>query len=366
MPACMVSIGDMAEQTNEQFHAERASKGGAARMRKLSRAERQALASQAAKARWTKTDEKRLTDLASMQVSRANDEQKELPTAKYPGVLNIAGTEIPVYVLSDGQRVIARVAATEVLSGIKRGGDLESYIKANSLKGFIDKDSIISRLVSFRLSDVAMLDQDSKGLPSDLFIEICQGYVAALQASDNPDSGVVLTERQNEIAIRASMFLSACAKVGLDALIDEATGYQHLRPDDALAIKLKLYLEEEMRKWEKTFPDQLWEQFGRLTNWKGRLHQRPKYWGQLVMKLIYEYLDPDVAQWLRDNAPKPMRGQNYHQWLSSQYGLRKLIEHIWKVVGIASTCSDIDELKTKMEELYGKKPGFQFELRLKA
>lgn len=53
-----------------------------------------------------------------------------------------------------------------------------------------------------------------------------------------------------------------------------------------------------------------------------------------------------------------------HQSLSSQYGLKKLVEHIWKVVGIASTCSDIDELKKKMEELYGKKPGFQFELKL--
>ncbi len=58
------------------------------------------------------------------------------------------------------------------------------------------------------------------------------------------------------------------------------------------------------------------------------------------MELIYEYLDPDVAEWLRENAPKPKHGQNYHQWLTSQYGLKKLIEHIWKVVGIASTCDE--------------------------
>ncbi len=80
-----------------------------------------------------------------------------------------------------------------------------------------------------------------------------------------------------------------------------------------------------MRKWDKTFPDELWVQFGRLTNWKGSLHQRPKYWGHLVMDLIYEYLDADVAQWLKVNAPKPMHGQNYHQWLSEQYGLKKLV-----------------------------------------
>ena len=78
----------------------------------------------------------------------------------------------------------------------------------------------------------------------------------------------------------------------------------------------------------------------------------------------YEYLDPDVAQWLRDNAPTPSRGQNYHQWLSEQYGLRKLIEHIWKVIGIASTCGTVDELRHNLERLYGTKKGFQFRFKL--
>ena len=40
--------------------------------------------------------------------------------------------------------------------------------------------------------------------------------------------------------------------------------------------------------------------------------QRPKYWGKLVLELVYEYLDPDVAQWLKENAPAPRHGQNYH------------------------------------------------------
>ena len=84
------------------------------------------------------------------------------------------------------------------------------------------------------------------------------------------------------------------------------------------------------------------------------------------MELIYEYLDPDVAQWLRDNAPKPMHGKNYFLWLSEQYGLKKLVEHIWKVIGVASACCDMDELRNKMQEIYGKKPGFQFQLKLVA
>jgi hypothetical protein len=45
------------------------------------------------------------------------------------------------------------------------------------------------------------------------------------------------------------------------------------------------------------------------------------------------------------------------------YGLRKLVEHIWKVIGIASTCKDMGELKSHMEELQGKRSGFQFQFR---
>jgi hypothetical protein len=119
-----------------------------------------------------------------------------------------------------------------------------------------------------------------------------------------------------------------------------------------------------MRKWEKTFPDELWTQFGRLTGWAKPAHQRPKYWGRLVFELIYKYLDPDVAQWLQDNAPKPVHGQNYHQWLSSQFGLQRLIEHVWKLIGVASTCSTMDELRYKMKELYGDRKPFQYRLQL--
>jgi len=191
---------------------------------------------------------------------------------------------------------------------------------------------------------------------ADVLIEVCQGFVAALEASSRSDSGVDLTPRQVEIALRASMFLSACAKVGLDSLIDEATGYQYERAEDALEVKLRAYLETEMRKWEKTFPDELWVEFGRLTGWSKSVTQRPKYWGKLVIELVYEYLDRDVTKWLKENAPKPRHGQNYHQWLTSQYGLDKLVQHIYKLIGVAATCQTMTELRDKMAEIHGKQP----------
>jgi hypothetical protein len=72
------------------------------------------------------------------------------------------------------------------------------------------------------------------------------------------------------------------------------------------------------------------------------------------MELVYEYLDKDVAKWLKENMPSPKHGQNYHQWLSGQYGLKKLVEHIWVLIGVARTCDTMVELRQKMAELNGR------------
>ncbi|MBI1374192.1 MAG: hypothetical protein GC159_15855 [Phycisphaera sp.] len=324
------------------------SKGGNARAKKLSPERRSEIAKKANMARWAK---RRVENAAENNLPDG-----ELPEAAYKGFLRVMGVEVPCYVLNTGQRVIGRTSATEMLTGIKGGGALEKYIGVSSLKPFINKDLVLEQMIGFRLPEVEGLDRDVKGLPADAFIDICRGFVAAMEASNDPGSKIKLTQRQTEMALNASVFLAACAKVGLDALIDEATGYQYERAEDALEVKLRAYLTDEMRKWEKTFPDELWREFARLTNWKGTVTQRPKYWGKLVMELVYEYLDKDVADWLRENAPRPRKGQNYHQWLSDQYGLKKLVEHIWKLIGVASTCESMSELKQRMAELYGRVP----------
>lgn len=321
--------------------AEIASKGGAARAKKLSKKEKSEIGKKGALARWSKT---------VPMVTPG-----ELPVAEYRGYLGLMGLEVPCYVLKDRQRVIGRTSFAETLTGIKGGGSLEKYLGVSALKPFIKLDLVLERMIEFRLPEVEGLERQVKGLPADLVIDICRGFVAALDAADRPGTEHPLTERQREIAAKAAMFLAACAKVGLDALIDEATGYQYERAEDALQVKIRAYLEEEMRPWEPTFPDDLWIQFARLTKWHS-ITKRPKYWGKLVMELVYEYLDPDVAKWLKENAPAPRHGQNYHQWLSSQYGLKKLVEHIWKLVGVASTCQTMMQLRRRMAEIHGKVP----------
>jgi hypothetical protein len=269
----------------------------------------------------------------------------KLPEAKWMGSLVIGDAELPVYVLDDGRRVISRTGATGVLTNNKGGGNLESYLGVEALKEYRPTDV---SMIEFVIQGV--VNKTVMGFEAETFLDIAQSYVKALAAN------ALKTDRQKEIATNCSMFLAACAKVGLIALIDEATGYQYSRAQDALQVKLRAFLEKEMRPWEKTFPDELWIEFARLTRWKGSVTQRPKYWGKLVMELVYEYLDEDVANWLKNNAPAPRGNLSYHRWPTSQFGLRKLMEHNWMLIGMARSCQSMRELRDRMAMQFGREP----------
>jgi hypothetical protein len=270
----------------------------------------------------------------------------ESPFAKYKGELSLGGASVDCYVLDTKERVVSLRATLKAIAE-REGGNLGDYIGVSSLKNFINKELILSETIEFSIPGTPL---KGCGIPAERFLDICQAYVEAFSA------GALTTDRQKEIAIKCSILLASCAKIGLIALIDEATGYQYERERNALQVKLRAFIADELRAWEKTFPDELWEEFGRLTNWQGPLRHRPKWWGKLVLELIYDALDPDIAEHLKTNKPKPRFGQNYHQWLTEDIGLKSLISHIHQVIGIAKTCNSMSDLKKKIAHHYKKEP----------
>lgn len=268
------------------------------------------------------------------------------PFAKWKGKIELAGTELDCYVLDNQQRVISLSATVKAIAEAD-SGDLVKFIGVSSLVNFINKEVILDGLIDFSIPGTQF---KGKGLTTEHFELICRGYVQALYEDKD---GSKLTPRQREIAIKCAVLTSGLTRTGLDALVDEATGYQYERAEDALQIKLRAFIAEELRAWEKTFPDELWEEFGRLTNWSTPLKNRPKWWGKLVIELIYDTLDPDVAIYLKDN--RPPEGVHWHRQLSEDLGVRQLVSRCYEVIGMAKTCNNIHELRQKVSEHYGKK-----------
>lgn len=303
-------------------------KGGRARAEKLPAERRKAIAKAAADKRWA---------------AKVEPEKLNGPLfAKHIGMLDLGGNELDVYVLSNEERVISLNKVVKAISG-KEGGNLGEYLGVSALNGFIDKDLILGESYEFEIGGTQFR---GRGITAENFLKMCQGYVAALQ------KGALSTARQREIAVQCSIILGSCAKIGLIALIDEATGYQYERAEDALQVKLRAFIADELRDWEKTFPDELWEEFGRLTNWQGPLHSRPKWWGKLVTELIYDTLDPDVSRYLKNN--KPPAGVKWFQQLTETYGARKLVSRCYEIIGMSKSCTTMGELRASVAQHYGK------------
>lgn len=266
----------------------------------------------------------------------------ESPYAQWPGTIDLGGDNIDCYVLDTGERVLALRSAIRAISGAD-SGNLGNYIGVAALKPFINSDLVLGELVEFSIPGTQF---KGNGLSTGNFEKILRAYVRALYEKAE------LTDRQREIAVKCAVISAGLIRLGLDALVDEATGYQYERAEDALQVKLRAFIAEELRAWEKTFPDELWQEFGRLTNWSGPLHSRPRWWGKLVIELIYDTLDPDVATYLKEN--KPEKGVHWHRQLTENLGVRTLVSRCWEIIGVAKTCSDIRELRERVAEHYGK------------
>jgi hypothetical protein len=70
--------------------------------------------------------------------------------------------------------------------------------------------------------------------------------------------------QQSHIADQCELLVRGFARVGIIALVDEATGYQYERKRRDLAQILVAFIEKELQPWVKTFPDEYYAQLFRL------------------------------------------------------------------------------------------------------
>lgn len=270
------------------------------------------------------------------------ESENKIPTVVRAGVLRVFN-DLPCYVLDNDIRIFRLSKLTLALRGIEHG-KFGNYLNSTSIRKYLPErlrpvndehnDRTPQGTIYFKLNE-----KIEKGYSCEDFMEVCSAFASAWVNGEN------LSDAQKVMAYNANRFIMAAAKVGIISLVDEATGYQQFRRANELQYKLKYFLAEDSREWEKTFPDELWIEFGRLTNWRGSLKLRPKYWGKYVDELIYKKLDMDLYNYLKKNKPIRETGVKYFQWLNEEYGVRELNSQIWQIIGIAKTCNTMEELR---------------------
>lgn len=321
-----------------------AQKGGRARANVLTPEERSAIARGAVRARWLKAG--KLKELSEAVAEETADEQAEAPTlpfSMFPGTLSLGGLELEVHVLSDGNRVLTQREVVRAISGGRSSGNLGRYLERNPLTTPERFDP--GPVIPFTIPGVPTV---AIGYEATRLIEICDRY---LEARDKR----LLKGRQYALATQAEIIVRATAKVGIIALIDEATGYQEVRAKNALQLKLQAFIADEMQDWAKMFPDEFWYELARLEGIRYSPRNRPLRWGRYVMMFVYDAIDADVGKELRKKNPNPRFLRNHHQWLK-QFGREKVHDQIERVVTIMKLCDDMDDFRSKFAKVFKKTP----------
>ena len=305
------------------------SDGGHARAEKLSANERSDIARRAALARW----------------------QATLPAATHEGELEVGNLSLPVAVTSDGTRLMISRAFMDALGRPWKG----SY-ERNRLPNFIDAKNLEPFLTTELLDAVEPIDfvnkrgQKAQGYRAELLQLVCDVYLEARKAG-------ALKAAQIKIADQAETLVRGFARVGILALVDEATGYQRDRARDALARILERFIAEELQPWVKTFPDEFYEELFRLRDldFSRDSVKRPQYFGHLTNDIVYKRLAPGVLEELKRTAPRTANGRRkgtLQQKLTPDLGHPQLREHLAKVVTIMKLSDSYSDFKRKLDRLH--------------
>jgi hypothetical protein len=326
-----------------------ASKGGRARANILTGEERSEIARKAVQARWAKKKgplpvsiEQVSRDLVKPPKKGVMTNPEGLPIALFRGTLPIGAAKFPVYVLDNGKRVMAQREVVRALTG-QGHGDISRYIQSASLREFIDSEAILTKAIRFVISGTQFT---GNGFEATLLLDICDAYLRAREAGR-------LSLDEQVIAKQAEIITRACAKVGIIALIDEATGYEAFKKKRDLQLKLQAFISEDLQEWARMFPDEFWFELARLEGIHYSARSRPLRWGKYVMAFVYDAVDGDIGKKLREINPDPHFQQNHHQWLKD-FGRQKVHDQIERVVTIMKLCDDMDDFRAKFARVFKK------------
>ena len=280
---------------------------------------------------------------------------------KYEGTLNLGENKLPCYVLEDGTRVLSGRKMQEILKvvdGNISGTKLPQFLSNSILKPFIfsNKDAAhFDPIICFKGK------QRINGYEATVLTDICEAILSARR------SGVKMTERQQIVANQCEILLSSFAKIGIIALIDEATGYQNEREHFELQKILSAYISEEILKWQLTFTDDFYREVYRLWGLPfipKYIKNKPSFIGKLTTKYIYDLLPDGVVDKIKEKTGKTDKGNwkyKWHQSLTPEIGREHLKKQIIEVTTLMSISKSKSEFNELFERKYNAKP-IQLEL----
>lgn len=261
----------------------------------------------------------------------------------FKGKITVGNAQIPCAIImgpSGVQRVLSENGITNAILGSRSGASkrkkkaaqeegalLPIFVAPKQLKPFIS-----SELLGGPLKPIDYLDGTRviRGYDASILPAICNVWLRAREAG-------ALQEQQADKALQAEILIRALAETAIVSLVDEQTGYQAVRPQNALQSFFDLVLRRELAVWAKRFPDEFYVNIYRLKGWTwpGMSKNRYSVVANYTTNLIYDRLGPGLTEQLIRKSPKNDSGyrpNRLHQWLSEDIGDPMLATHMHSIL----------------------------------
>jgi hypothetical protein len=303
------------------------SMGGIARAESLTAEERKDIARKAAQTRWS----------------------PDIPKATHEGIVRIGAASLSCAVVegpqgpqrlltqSDFMRVLGRARQAKGRQYYDADVNLPAFLTAKNLKPFISKDlEVTSSQIEFRTTKGAR----AFGYAATLLPKVCGVFM------DADDAGA-LTQHQKHIGQAAKILIRALAGVAMDALVDEATGYQEIRDRLALQEILDQYIGHELAKWVKRFPDEFYREIFRLKGWTydPKSTKRPLQMARITCDLVFDRIGPGLTAELKERRQEifektSKKTGKLHQVMTPDVGHPALQHHLSGTIFLAKAFAD--------------------------
>jgi hypothetical protein len=287
----------------------------------------------------------------------------EIPWAVAEGSITIGDAKIPCAVLEDGKRVLTQQGVLKAIGRARaaKGGQGASvdegaaFLRAKNLKPFVSAElevstkPIIFKPLKGGYTPKGGVVAIAYGFDAEAFPGILQVYVDAANANKLHKT----QERLGEIRM-----VKALPKIGMVALVDEATGYQKDRPHDELQRLLEAYVLPEHRPWIRTIPREFTKELYRVYGWNNTSQRGPRYAGKLTRKLLYEALPapvlPELDKLNPANRATWQRKRKHHQHLTEQYGVEHFKAQLSGVMALLRASSNKRVFESLFQRAYGE------------
>lgn len=306
-------------------------KGGVARAKSLTKAQRSDIAKKAAAARW---------------------KGKPFKATHKGNFLDEFGIDAECYVLNDEAKtvVVTKKGLAQLLGIGDVGKTIDELLKTQYMSEFSDRElrAKIENPLVFQYSGPSKNINNAHGFDITVIVDIGKALI------DAKNAGVLPASRMHS-AESAQKLINASAKSGIKGVGYALAGY---RPEVQEVIDaFKAFVREEARQYEKEFPDELYEEWYRLYGLNRPEKGRPIRFGQLTNMQIYVPLAKSKGKILdqirasRDENGK--QSDKLHLFLS-EIGVKALRQHIGKLLGVAAMSENKEEYEAGIQKVFGR------------